>query len=254
MMYASNPWQIQHLPRRNPQCQGLVERGNRTYEDKRQKFKTTCNLRGEYFNEEDFLASHLYHMNCTVLTMYNVEPFVLLRGRAPATSEDGSALSPEIQEDLRLACALAQVMVAKRLVDRAAPKFAKATEQFTLGDVVLVAATDQQMRKKEARTNQRWGVVARVHAINPASVNFYMLRFITQGHLKHQQPTTISRRWYFGLHLKLAPATYKTTADQADAAASEAAAKKKKGGEGPGDDAISVSSDGEEEGVGEGND
>jgi hypothetical protein len=192
-----------------------VERANRTYEEKRQKFLDSCRIHGKLFCEHLFLQAHFYSENCTVFDAYNIEPFVLMRGRAPATSTAGRALSPVQMETMRRRCAKAQVDAARRVFLRLAPKCAKAIETFKVGDVVLVAATDSQMKKKEV-VGGRWGCVARIHMINKASASFYILRFHEQGHLSKERPGTLSNRFYFALRLKKAPAAIVALADAAD--------------------------------------
>jgi hypothetical protein len=207
---------------RNPQCQGLVERANRTYKDSRMVFLTEAALDGTTFDEHVFLSTHVTNENKTLIRLYGTSPFLLLRGHAPSTSVEGSRLDAFQLATIRRRCAEKQVRRAKQIYDSKSKKCARAITLFNIGDVVLVAATDQQMRKKEAKRG-RWGAVARILGFNPLDRNFYSVRFITQGPLTRDKKGTVSVRFIFGLQLKAAPQRYTDDANIADARAAEQA-------------------------------
>jgi hypothetical protein len=203
---------------RNPQCQGLVERGNQTYAVKRVIFKNACGRDGTTFCEYTYLATHLYNENTTITEMYNTTPFQLFRGRAPGTSTRGQELEPEQHATVLRACAEKMRAAAARTHARVNKGRASAISTFKIGDVVLIAAMEQQMRKKEAKRG-RWGAVARIHEICAQDKDFYIVRFINQGHQTKDLPGTISKRLIFSLNLKLAPSGHRRDADAADAKA-----------------------------------
>jgi hypothetical protein len=204
-----------------------VERGNRTYETQRLKFKKEAELDGKTFDEFLFLESHTHDENRMPNALYKISPFVLFRGRAPSTSTDGQELSHEQLSVMHERCAAAQITNAKKVYDRASKKCMQPLETFAVGDVVLVAAMEQQMRKKEA-IGGRWGATARVVYINPLSQHFYKLRWISRGHLTKDKAGTVSTRYIFGLQLTHAPSRYVRDAEAADAKATAEAEEKKR--------------------------
>lgn len=159
---------------------------------------------------------------------------MLLRGRAANTSTP-STLTPEMMATIDAKCAQAQVNEAMATYKRMVGPDAPVVETFAIGDVVLVAAQDLMLRKKEVKGG-RWNCVARIHGVNKISKSFYILRFMTQGHRNNEVPGSISSRYIFGNNLTRAPPHYWEEAERADQEAASKGDQEEKDGNDFGDD------------------
>ncbi len=195
-----------HSVPRNPQCQGLVERGNRTVKNRLvKKFQAYTDEHPDSDITLDLLTQLtrevLDGLNTGPVKMYgNVTPHLLQRGR-PHLMSQFSTLKPTMLEELHRKCAEAQVKRASKHTDetRTRPDIFRTYE---LGSVVKVACKTQSMKKKEAPQGQRWPWLATIERRCLGADDCYKLRWITQGPTSYDRPGIVGKRYFHVVQMK----------------------------------------------------
>jgi hypothetical protein len=124
-----------HSMPRNPRCQGLVERANKTVKHGIHKQM----VRDGYVDGEDetfefrpYLKVFLFSMNRKVVSLYGFCPCVLMTG-IPPEAPDHDHLSPAELRELHEKCAESQKNQAKNMTKKAL------VDTFKKGDVVYIS-------------------------------------------------------------------------------------------------------------------
>ena len=191
-----------HSMPRNPQCQGLVERGNRTV-------KTTCQKLMEEdgfviaddttFEWRPYLKKVTRLLNRRIVKMYGFCPCVLMTGQPPE-APDHQSLSPEDLSRLHSHCA---DQMSKQANGMASKVFGGTFEK---GDVVLVHQVAKRSHK-DARGKGGRSYTARAVVMRPSKTNsstHYQLRWLTDGLANKEKKGEISSRMWLAWRLKLA--------------------------------------------------
>lgn len=184
---------------RNPRCQGLIERANRSvkkkvlqkcmndgHEDNAVPFPWT---RPKYFN----LA--LQEENTAMKKPYNLDPFFCLRLRPFCSPGSTVALDPAQIVELREDMAAAQ--------RRQALKYDIApVVQYNLGDVVNIKANYKE--KKHKRSVATWSAKGTIAGDVTDTTRYYRVRYITKG-LRNEKPGELAKNMLHCSLLRLCP-------------------------------------------------
>ena len=195
-----------HSLPRNPMCQGLVERANRTVKTKLVKAFNDWR-RENPASEADvtlavvdaLLQDVINEDNITVLKLYQCTPHFLQRGKAPYTSS-GHKLCPILTARIFAACAKAQVKQAyKNASDYESRNI---FEEYTPGRVVRIASTTQKMEKKEAPFGMRWPWLATITRRTTHGDHLYRVTWIEQGPTTYDKPGKEAKRAFHATQIK----------------------------------------------------
>ena len=193
-----------HSRPRNPQCQGLVERGNYTVKTRFDKLYLDYKEKHGEDNItqavlEQLLQEVLGGLNDDEVKLYKASPKLLLRGR-PGRMSNGPMLDPTELAKLHASCHLAQKRQAygpePGLHDR------DVLREYKVGTVVRLACTTQQMQKKEAPMSQRWPWLAKIARKSKSADLVYYLKWLEQGPVTKNKPGTVSSRAFHVVQLK----------------------------------------------------
>jgi transposase InsO family protein len=114
-----------HSMPRNPQCQGLVERMNRTIKHSLQKmleadgYVSNVDKQWEW---RPYLNTKVYRLNRRAVKIYRVSPIIMLTGQ-PSEAPDHMALTPEELRRLHIFAADQMKRQAQSTLSRAIPPF-----------------------------------------------------------------------------------------------------------------------------------
>ena len=193
-----------HSLPRNPQVQGLVERGNRTVKTKLVKSYNDWKSANPSVSitldiMERMLQEVLDEENVTEVKLYQCTPHMLQRGKAPLTS-NAHKLCPILLARLFELCAQAQVRRAYK--NKADYEDRDIFEEYKPGRVVRVASTTQKMEKKEAPFGMRWPWLATITRRSKHSDHLYRLTWINQGPSTYDKPGKLAKRAFHATQLK----------------------------------------------------
>jgi len=193
-----------HSMPRNPQCQGLVERGNRTVKSTMLKHME----RDGYDPTEDhtwewnpYREDVNRKLNRRVVKMYGFCPAVMMTGQPPE-APDHISLSPEEVRKLHMFCAEQM----KRQGEAMANEVFCAS--FNKGDVVLVHQLSKRSHK-DLRGKGGKSYTARAVVVKQSKTNatYYKLRWISDGLANNEKTGDESKRMFPAWRLKKAVAT-----------------------------------------------
>jgi hypothetical protein len=193
-----------HSRPRNPQCQGLVERGNYTVKTRLDKSYLDYTKKHGDDNItqavlEQLLQDVLGGLNDDEVKLYKASPKLLLRGR-PGRMSNGRMLNPSELAELHASCHEAQKRQAygpePGLHDR------DVLREYKVGTVVRLACTTQQMHKKEAPMGQRWPWLAKIARKSKSADLVYYLKWLEQGPVTKNKPGTVSSRAFHVVQLR----------------------------------------------------
>ena len=193
-----------HSLPRNPQCQGLVERANRTVKSKLVKSyhdwkKAHPGVPVTLEVMEELYQGVLDEENITEIKLYQCTPHLLQRGKPPLTSS-AHTFCPILLNNLFERCAQAQVKRAFKnkadYVDR------DIFEAYKPGRVVRVASTSQMLNKKEAPFGMRWPWLATIERRTKHTDHCYHLKWIHPGPTTYDKPGNIAKRAFHATQLK----------------------------------------------------
>ena len=182
-----------HSMPRNPQCQGLVERGNRTIKNKIPKMMTQNGyVQGVdmVFEWRPYLDQLVQKLNRTVVKLYRFSPCVMMTGQPPE-APDHISLSPEDLRRLHEYCALAMRRQAAGMTNEAF------CESFKCGDIVMVHKVKKRShldhRAHGAKSYPARAVVVKQSTSNE---NHYQIRWTTDGlHGKEKAGDVSTKMW-----------------------------------------------------------
>lgn len=195
-----------HSLPRNPQCQGLVERGNRTvkvrlgkkyseFVDQHPGAETTLQVL------TDLTTEVIDGVNTGPVKLYgNITPHLLQRGR-PHLMSQFSHLPATMLERLYQECAEAQVKRASQGTEEMRTR-SDIFRTYALGSVVMVACKTQSLKKKEAPLGQRWPWLATIARRCEGADDCYKLRWVSQGPTTYDKPGVVGRRYFHVVQLK----------------------------------------------------
>jgi hypothetical protein len=193
-----------HSMPRNPQCQGLVERGNRTVKSTMYKqMESDGFVMNDYPSWEwvPYLIRVTRMLNRRQVKLYGFSPIILMTGQPPE-APDHQSLTPGEVTRLHEHCAAAMARQGAKMEAKVAYAV------FKKGDVVLVhqisKRSHKDLRGKGSRTYTARAVVVRPSPTNPSH---YKLRWITDGLSDKEKPGDFSKRMWFAWRLKLAVPT-----------------------------------------------
>jgi hypothetical protein len=193
-----------HSMPRNPQCQGLVERGNRTVKTtilkhmERDGFDIKEDLTWEWV---PYMKNFNRQLNRKVVKMYGFNPCIMMTGQPPE-APDHISLAPDEARRLHIFCADQM----KRQGDKMADEVFCGT--FNKGDVVLVHQIAKRSHK-DLRGKGGKSYTARAVVVKRSKTNdtHYKLRWITDGLANNDKAGDESSRMWPAWRLKLAVAT-----------------------------------------------
>lgn len=167
-----------HSMPRNPQCQGLVERGNRTIKQKLLKKMEDDGYdpkKNTTYDWIPYLERQVRSLNRKNIKIYGVCPIVLVTGQPPE-APDHVSLAPEELGRLHLRCAEALVQQAQGMESKACH------ETFERCDVVLVHQVSKRSHK-DARGHGNKSYPARAVVVGQSTKNEhnYQIMWTTYG-------------------------------------------------------------------------
>ena len=193
-----------HSMPRNPQCQGLVERGNRTVKSTMYKHMESDGFvmaRDPTWDWVPYLMQVTRMLNRRQVKMYGFCPIIIMTGQPPEAPNHQS-LSPEELARLHMKCADAMARQGAKMEQKVAYTI------FKKGDVVLVHQISKRShmddRGKGSRSYTARAVVVRPSTSNPSH---YKLRWLTEGLSDKEKIGDFSKRMWFAWRLKLAVPT-----------------------------------------------
>ena len=190
-----------HSLPRNPQCNGMVERRNRTVKVTSLK----CMAEAGYIKDKDttwdwfpVVLRIIRKANRAPVKMYgsSSSPYMLLHGRKPE-APDHAALEPDELRNLRNEAAQKQLKAAKG----AALKADEWLFVFSVGDAVRVSAPNDKRKYTDKSGSGRAGWPAAGVIDRITSQGYYKILW-TEGALNGDTEGTVSRRAYAGSRLK----------------------------------------------------
>ena len=174
----------------NPQCQGLVERMNRTLKTKVEKLLQQAKVASHShdFSLPEYLSRAVTQSNRSFIKTYGkgITPYLLMHGMAPA-APDHRQISPGALANLHVHCAEAQVRKAGGMKPKELP--------FYLPGQVVRVRQETRNIKTAAMGSRSFPFMAVVLRPSATNENFYKLRWITEG-LQGQEPGEIATRLY----------------------------------------------------------
>jgi hypothetical protein len=188
-----------HSMPRNPKCQGLVERGNRTVKTTIQKQMTSDGFVIEEHDEWEwvpYLDRVVRGLNRRIVQMYRFSPCVMMTGQPPE-APDHEALSPSDLCRLHIFCADQMKRRAAGMIELAfCPVFAR-------GDVVLVHQVAKRSHK-DARGKGSKSYPARAVVVKQSSTNesHYQIRWLTDGLYAKEKTGDVSKIMWVAWKLK----------------------------------------------------
>jgi hypothetical protein len=193
-----------HGQPRHPQCQGLVERANRTFKDKFSKRHGSwrkSNPDTEFTQEiaDEFLDAVLSSVNGDQVKLYKTTPQLLMRGR-PLHMANVETLPVDNLAELHVHCKLAQRRQAFPHDTDIANR--EVYKSYKVGEVVRLSCRDQVMHKKEAPMGKRWPWLATIASQNKKNADYYYLKWIYQGPKSTDRPGIVGKRGYHVTQLK----------------------------------------------------
>jgi hypothetical protein len=188
-----------HSMPRNPQCQGLVERGNRTIKQKLLKKMTADGYdiaNDTVYEWIPYLERQVRALNRKDIKLYGVCPIILVTGQPPE-APDHVSLSPEELGRLHQHCAQALVRQAQGMESVACH------EHFDRGDVVLVHQLAKRSHK-DARGHGNKSYPARAVVVGQSTKNehHYELMWTTYGLHAIEDVGDISKKMWPAWRLK----------------------------------------------------
>jgi hypothetical protein len=175
------------LPR-NPRCQGLVERCNRTV--KRSLIKKCQDngytQAGEDFKWHKYLDEVTAHENSNITRLYGIAPFVCLRHRPFSSSGITRELTPLDVSIMYAKMAALQRCSRDKIAHRG-------HQDYHIGERVRVKAGQSLKRAHAIALYSATGVV---DSYSPSGTSFVRLRWETAG-LSGERPGELSKRMYF---------------------------------------------------------
>jgi hypothetical protein len=199
--------QYSHSMPRNPQCQGLVERMNRTIKELLHKQLTNDGwVRTEHdvWDWRPYLERVVGILNRRQVKLYRVSPCVMVTGQPPE-APDHMALSASELKGLHEFCAQAQIRQAKKMEQTPLHK------EFNRGDVVLVhQAARRSPADARGTGSMAWPARAIVMQVSSYSEMHYKIMWTTDGlHGRETAGDICKKRWPI-YRLKLCAKTLKT--------------------------------------------
>ena len=190
-----------HSMPRNPKCQGLVERANKTV-----KHGIHKQMVGDGYEPgvdrvwpfRPYLRLYLFEMNRKIVSLYSFCPCVLMTG-IPPEAPDHDPLSPEELRLVHERCAEAQKNQARKMAKKAI------VDSFKKGDVVYVARNGTKSHKDlKGRGGQTFTGRAVVCRPSRTNENQYKIRWLsTDGLVGNEKYGEVSARLFGAWRLKL---------------------------------------------------
>lgn len=187
---------------RNPQCQGLVERANRTLKSRMHKNmeKNGYDAKAdEHFNWVPYLHAAVRAHNRDPVKLYGkVCPSELMTGMPPE-APDHQNLTPAELNRLHEFCALKQHQAALGRDIRAASEL----PEFQPDDIVHVLQLDKKSHAdKKFKGSKRWTGRAIVVSRSETSCHRYQIQWISDGLIEREKAGTISSTLWLSWRLK----------------------------------------------------
>jgi hypothetical protein len=198
-----------HSMPRNPQCQGLVERMNRTLKGGIQKLMEEKGFTSdmETFEWRPLMKLKVWNLNRADIKLYGFSPFLMVNG-FPPEAPDHKPLDAETLRQLHLDC-------AEKMRGQALGMATKIPVRvFKRGDVVMVHQRKRRSQTNKSNIGQRqWVARAVIVNVSPTNGSYYQLRWITDGLIAKEKPGTVCTRLWDSYNLKLCPSAGKHVGD-----------------------------------------
>jgi hypothetical protein len=193
-----------HSMPRNPQCQGLVERGNRTLKGKLLKQLAADGYVAEEHTTWDFrpyLQREIRRLNRKIIKLYGVSACVMMTGQPPEAPDHISLLPLELAQ-LHLHCADAMVRQARSIEQK--PLY----HVFHPGDVVLVHQISRRSHKDlRGIGNKSYPARAVIISRSTSNETHYKIVWTTDGLHAKEKANNISQKMWPAWRLKLCQVT-----------------------------------------------
>ena len=203
------------LPR-NAQCQGLVERLNRTFKSrmlKRAEHVGFDSTKDNTFAWVPYLHEAIRQHNRNPIKMYgNLCPSELMNG-CPPEAPDHQSLDPDELAQLHQYCAQSMIDAAAKRHNQDVNRHSAQFAVFEPNDVVLVrqlkktSHMDKRMLGSKAWTGRALIVAKSKNTNNP---HHYQIQWISEGLIDKERAGTISRKLWLSWRMK------KTNREEAD--------------------------------------
>jgi hypothetical protein len=184
---------------RNPQCQGLVERGNRTIKHAMHKLMEYDGWfhKTQTYEWRPYLKRVVRDLNRKIVKMYGFCPIVMMTG-APPEAPDHVALTPFELSRLHEECAKSQQRYADGM--EASVKITT----FKQGDVVLVHKRMKRSHNdKQGKGGRTFPATAVVVRESKTQKNYYKIRWLGEGLTGNEKYGQMSAKNWFSWRLKL---------------------------------------------------
>ena len=192
-----------HSMPRNPKCQGLVERANKTIKHSLHKIM----IRDGWSPSEDmvwdwrpYLVKFTFNWNRKTIKLYGgcYNPCILMTGQPPE-APDHDRIEPHELLLVHEHCAAQMVRQAKKMETKVP------TVTFKKGDVVLVYKISQRShldkKGKGGMSFPARAVVVQPSKTNPSS--HYKIRWLSEGLYAHEKYGDVSKKMWGAWRLKL---------------------------------------------------
>jgi transposase InsO family protein len=193
--------EVSHGRPRNPQCQGLIERANRTVKSKLIK---RCQeqgyvVPGMVFDWVPLFEEVIQGEITAPIKMYGgFEPFFVLHGRRFHQGDRSEGLSPADKQAMHDTLAEKQEEAARKMM-----RYTNGDENdipmYEVGDHVYVHADYRSRKEKWCISN--WSANGTIHSVHATDDSFYKIMWVSVG-LSREKPGVVSKSYFPALSLK----------------------------------------------------